>query len=351
MVVRKDGWPRPKILPRLAAIGAAFAALLGGAYFLFIEQAAISTVDPSRTIRVLSYSSFLNSWGPGPEIIERFKRESGLDVAGGVEGGAGIDVIVHEVSDAGLLLKKLELFPADVVIGLDQLMLPEARKACAWKPLEGEPDFLPYDWGPMTFIYREGEIDPPKSLLDLLHERFRHAITLQDPRTSTPGLQFLYWVLDEMGVEAGFAFLEKLKPNLHSVSGSWSMAYGIFTKKEAKLAFSYSTSPVYHWMRENDMSYKPAIFATGHPAQVEYAGVPESCVNCEGGRRFAAFLLRPDVQKILMEKNFMMPIRKEVAAETLFAKLPQLTVREMRSLPALVRDREALLERWHQLGL
>jgi len=344
-------------------------------------------------VRVLSYSSFLNSWGPGPEIIELFKKEVGSGITIGVESDVGndagndakIDVIVHEASDAGLLLKKLELFPADVVIGLDQLMLPDARKARAWKPLEPvselyasgvssdraaegsggsnassesdgnipwrEPDFLPYDWGPMTFIYREGEIDPPKSLLDLLHERFRHSITLQDPRTSTPGLQFLYWVLDEMGVEPGFAFLKKLKPNLHSVSGSWSMAYGIFTKKEAKLAFSYLTSPVYHWMQESDMSYKPAIFETGHPVQVEYVGVPEGCVNCEGGRRFAAFLLRPDVQKILMEKNFMMPVRKSVARETLFAELPQPTIHQMRSLPELVRNREALLERWRQLGL
>ncbi|HVK61428.1 MAG TPA: hypothetical protein VM432_07755, partial [Bdellovibrionales bacterium] len=63
----------------------------------------------SNTLRVISYSSFVNSWGPGPEIVKRFTEET------------GIAVDLQDGGDAGLLLEKMKLFPADVVVGLDGL--------------------------------------------------------------------------------------------------------------------------------------------------------------------------------------------------------------------------------------
>lgn len=306
--------------------------------------------EASRLVKVLAYSSFMNSWGPGPEIAKRFQTETGIEVQ------------FHDAGDSGLLLKKLELFPADAVIGFDQLTLPEARSARKWRDLSNAPGlpenlrfkeagFLPFDWGPMGFVYREGEIEPPKNFNDLLDARFQSTMALQDPRTSTPGIQFLFWVLDEMGIDEGFAFLAKLKPNIHSVGSNWTTSYGAFTKKEAKLAFSYVTSPLYHVMNENDRSYKAAIFESGHPVQVEYAAVPESCGNCTAGERFVLFLLKPDIQKIIMEKNVMMPVIGEAATGTEFATMPQAQVREWKNLPLLLEKRQELFDRWRDLGL
>lgn len=299
-------------------------------------------------VRVLTYSGFIAAWGPGPELAKLFEERTGLKVE------------FRDGGDAGLLLKKLELFPSDVVLGLDPLNLKEAEKAAKWRKLPADlaadlsPEegfFIAFDWAPLAFIYRPGEIEPPKSLTDLADPRFKGRIALIDPRTSTPGLQFYFWVLDEMGVDEGLKFLASLKDNVQSVSGSWSQAYGIFTKKQAGLAFSYLTSPVYHRLQENDSSYQAAVFADGHPAQTEFAAIPEACVACDPAEKFVRFMLEPDAQKIIMAKNVMLPVRGGVKDGTEFANVPEVKARQWKNLPALLENREALFTRWQELGL
>lgn len=303
-----------------------------------------------QILHVLSYSAFIGSWGPGPEIAKQFKAATGITVQ------------FLNAGDAGLLLKKLELFPADVVAGLDGLSLGLARNSAKWRPLKGvipegrpwaEPEFAPFDWAPMAFIYRSGEVLPPLSLNDLHDQRYRGKIALEDPRTSTPGAQFFFWILDEFGIDEGFKFFEKLRPNIKLVGASWSQAYGAFTKKQAMLAFSYLTSPVYHWTEEKDMTYQPAVFSTGHPVQIEYAAIAESCENCEAAEKFIQFLLATETQKLLMQKNYMFPVDSSAAKGTSFADLSLLDVRvrEWRNLPFLLERRDQLFERWRNLGL
>lgn len=299
------------------------------------------------TVRVLSYSGFVNSWGPGPEIAMKFFEATGMNVE------------LHDGGDAGLLLKKLDLFPADVVIGFDQANLPEAEATRAWRDINpgnalGAPwskgRFVAFDWSPMAFIYRQGEVEPPRSLGDLTDERFRGSIVLQDPRTSTPGLQFLLWVLDEMGMDEGFEFLKRLKPNIHSVSSGWSTAYGIFKKGQAKLAFSYLTSPTYHWLEEKDRRYQAATFSSGHPVQIEFVAVPESCENCEGAEGFARFLLKPEIQEFIMNRNFMFPVVESAKAGE-FLKLPSVRTLDPDLQIELMRKKNEIFARWRDLGI
>ena len=339
-------------LALLASLWPFFLALSAFAGSLAYLLGAPSTAGRGA-VRVLSYSAFLGSWGPGPELAKRFTAKTGVAVQ------------FLDAGDAGLLLKKLELFPSDVVVGLDGLSLAETRAAGVWRPLDAirgaidrspswrEPEFAAYDWSQMSFVYRKGELEPPRSLQELLDPRFRGAIALEDPRTSTPGLQFLLWVLDELGTDAGFEFLEKLKPNIHSVGASWSQAYGAFSKKRAKLAFSYVTSAAYHWLEENDYEYQPAVFATGHPVQVEYAAISAKCSDCTAAEAFVSFLLEPESQKLIMRKNYMFPVDTAAAAGTPFAGLlgAGIKTRAWRGLPALLAEREQLFDRWRRLGL
>lgn len=305
----------------------------------------------AKIVRVLAYSAFINSWGPGPEIAKAFEADTGLKVE------------FQEGGDAGVLLKKLELFPADVVIGFDQLSLANARATRPWRGLPDDvssivfkdpswktTDFLAFDWSPLAFVLREGEIKPPQALSDLLDSRFKGAIAVQDPRTSSPGLQLFFWVLDSMGVDDGFKFLSKLKPNLHSVSANWSTAYGFFSKKQAKLAFSYLTSPVYHRVQEKDSTYQAAVFESGHPVQVEYAGVPDACRNCDGAQSFLRFLLKPETQKIIMEKNVMLPVIDSVRSGE-FASVPEVKILPADQFLSLMERKDEFLGRWQELGL
>lgn len=339
----------------LRGLPVAVAAIALVVAFLFLLN-DIQGKSSQAKLKVLSYSGFVNSWGAGPEIAKRFLDETGIEIE------------FHDGGDAGLLLKKLEFFPADLVIGFDQATIAEAAEARPWRALSErylanvieevrpvaarwlEEGFVPFDWAPMAFVYRQGEVEPPQSLQDLLDERFRGAIALQDPRTSTPGLQFLLWVLAELGIDEGFTFLERLKPNIHSVSSGWSAAYGLFTKKQTKLVFSYLTSPLYHLLEENDSSYRAAVFPKGHPIQIEFAAIPDNCVQCVRAEMFIDFLLEPEIQTLIMKKNFMLPVING-GVEGEFARLPAIGIMNFERQAELMKQKDELLARWQSLGL
>jgi thiamine transport system substrate-binding protein len=283
-------------------------------------------VATGHTLHILTYSSFVGATGPGPELISAFKKRCRCEVETATAG------------DAGLLVERVKLAhssaPFDVVIGLDQQSLGTAMSELRWKrlPLEQftfkDPAklirseyFAPYDWAPMTFIYRKGEVQPPVSLDDLLDVRFKNLIAIEDPRSSTPGLQFYQWVRAVKGEKAE-AYLEALKPNIHSVSPNWSYAYGLFQKKQAKLVFSYATSPIFHWSQEKDRSYQPAVFEQGHPYQMEYLGIPDTCHECMLATTFVNMMLSPSGQDVISTKNFMLPTVATFEVTGLFRELP-----------------------------
>ncbi len=308
--------------------------------------------ESENALRILAYSSFTASWGPGPELVTMFEAE--MRKAGKPEA----KVILMQAEDAGLLIAKMRSFPADVVIGFDQLGRHLAEKSQAWRPHGiskarfSDAKFLAFDWAPLGFIYRKGETDPPKNFDDLLDARFENAIALQDPRSSSPGFQFLSWLVTEMGEEAAFAYLRKLKPNVQSTSGSWSQSYGIFTRGLAKLAFGYETSILYHRLSEKDDRYEFIRFPGQHPTQFEFAAIPESCGQCEMAQEFLEFLVRPEAQAVIMKKNWMLPVNSAAAKGTPFEPL-------MNSAPTLItrkkidgRDPEdELLKRWREAVL
>lgn len=280
-----------------------------------------------KRMRILAYSSFMGSTGPGLQLVEDFKRQCGCSVE------------VSNAGDAGLIVERLLLSRKDqfdLVIGLDQFALADAEKKIHWRAIDSHDmpfvpevkshvsaNFVPYDWAPMTFIYRKDEIEPPKSLADLISEEYRSKIAIQDPRSSTPGFEFFQWVMAVKKDKAA-SFLEALKPNVQSISPSWSFSYGLFKKGLAKLVFSYVTSLVYHWEVESDHRYQAAIFADGHPYQVEFAGIPETCTECDLASQFLKTMMSVRGQKLIASKNFMFPAISGVEMSSTYSQLPKL---------------------------
>lgn len=158
---------------------------------------------------------------------------------------------------------------------------------------------------------------------------YEKSLSLIDPRTSTPGYQFLEWVVSLYGTEKALTFFKEIDRSIFTVSSGWSAAYGIFTKKQAKLVFSYQTSAVYHWQEDKDLSYQPAILSEAHPYQVEFAAVPEKCRSCEAGVEFVKFLLSKSAQTKIMKTNFMFPVIDGVVEGTEFEKLPKLKLQTL----------------------
>lgn len=306
-------------------------------------------------LRVFGYSSFIGQWGPGPHLKALFEKDCNCQVE------------YIEGADSGILLQRLKIegasLGADLVVGLDQFDLQKALAEQKWRELsisgldvydEVKPAlqnnyFVPYDWGVIAFVGRKSELfKRPQSLEDILLPEFKRKIALQDPRTSSPGLQFLYWVTHIKGEEEGFKYISKTMDQVHSYSPTWSAAYGLFSKKQALLALSYVTSPVYHLLEEKNSDYMALEFKEGHPIQYEFMGIPDFCRNCELAERYVNLMLSEQGQRLIMEKNYMFPIIKNVKEGTPFADVPQFKTLHEFQIPS-AEEVERLLKKWTEV--
>lgn len=312
--------------------------------------------DSSKTIfRVFASSSFRDEYGPGPKIKELFEKTCQCKVE------------FLDSSDSSLLIQRLKTQEAgsgvDFVMGLDQLDLDSAEKAIQWKKVVTknetfEPLFLPmiqkgflipYNYGFLTFNARPSLVQElPASLEDLLKPEFKGQIALQDPRTSSPGFQFISWLIQLYGEEGAFQYLSKLGPQVHSYSPSWSGAYGHYSKGQAKLVFSYSTSPIYHQLNEASSDFQALQLKEGLPLQVEFFGVPAACTHCELAQTFANLVLSVQGQKIIMEKNYMLPVIQGVLNGTPFEKAKTGFAAFENFQWSPVTDRERIIKRWSE---
>lgn len=288
--------------------------------FLIREQKAV--------LKVFTYSSFASKWGPGPVLKSIFEKSCNCQVE------------FIEGADTGILLQRLKIegekLGADLVIGFDQYDLQKAVVELNWRSmdfssLDVDPIvksslknefFVPYDWGVLSFVTKKDfRISPTISLDDLTRSEYSRKIALQDPRTSSVGLQFVMWVLKTKGQEEGYKYLGRMMQQAHSHSPSWSTAYGLFKSGQVDLVFSYLTSPLYHQIEEKNENFKALEMVEPQPVQVEFAGIPSFCRSCELAENFLNLLLSPEGQKIVMEKNYMMPVLKNVKTGTPFEQI------------------------------
>jgi len=104
-----------------------------------------------------------------------------------------------------------------------------------------------------------------------------------DPRTSTPGLGLLAWTQAVYG-DNWEDYWKRLAPSILAMTPGWDTGYGLFTKGEAPLVLSYSTSPAYHKAYENSERYRALVFEEGHPLEIEMAGVLINSKKKSSGR-------------------------------------------------------------------
>src|SRR5436190_3838596 len=269
-------------------------------------------VSAAQTLTIYTYQSFVADWGPGPKIKAAFEKECDCTIQW------------VAITDGVAILNRLKLegarTAADVVLGLDTNLTAEARATGLFGPHQQDAGslklpvawsddlFLPYDYAHFAVVYDTKAIaQPPKSLDELVNGDASQKIVLEDPRTSTPGLGFLLWMKSVYGDKAADTW-RKLKPRVLTTTPGWDEAYGLFTKGEAPMVFSYTTSPAYHIIAENSDRYAAAAFAEGHYLQIEVAGLIEASPRKELARKFLNFMIGPGFQDQIPTNNWMFPV-------------------------------------------
>jgi thiamine transport system substrate-binding protein len=307
--------------------------------------------DEKPTLTVYTYSSFSGEYGPGGTIKERFEETCGCTLQW------------VSTDDAGTLLSRLKLegegTDADVVLGLDTNLIAEAEATGLFQPHGVDPEsldlpvewtsetFLPFDWGWFAFVYDATRLpDPPESLDALVNAEDGPAVVIQDPRTSTPGLGLLLWMRAVYGDEAPAAW-QKLAPKIVTVTQGWSEAYGLFLEGEADMVLSYTTSPAYHQIVEDDQTKKAAIFPEGHGMQIEVAGMTNVTDEPELAREFLQFMLSEPFQSAIPEGNWMYPAKEpDEGLPDAFALLPTPDKSYLTAPADVAENRRAWIEEW-----
>jgi thiamine transport system substrate-binding protein len=267
---------------------------------------AASAAAAQTELTVYTYDSFVSDWGPGPKIEEAFEAVCDCDLKFVGNG------------DGAALLARLKLegarTEADVVLGLDTSLIAAAMETGLFVetpvtadyalPIEWtDTTFAPYDWGYFAFVHNT-DITPPANFKELAASDMK--IVIQDPRSSTPGLGLLMWVKDAYGDEAP-AIWEGLADNVVTVTKGWSEAYGLFLEGEADMVLSYTTSPAYHIIAEEDDTKAAAVFDEGHYMQIEVVGRLAASDAPELAAEFLQFMVSDAAQSILPTTNWMYP--------------------------------------------
>jgi len=283
-------------------------------------------------LTIYTYDSFTADWGPGPALTKSF------------EATCGCKLNWVALEDGAALLSRLKIegrkTKADVILGLDTNLTAEAAATGLFAPSgvdtsalklpigwgaaaagqgagDGKTpplsaaeaaDFVPYDYGYFAFVYDSEKLpNPPQSLADLAKPGDQPKMILMDPRSSTPGLGLLLWVKAVYGDKAKETWTA-IAPKILTVSKGWSEGYGLFTKGEAPLVLSYTTSPAYHEINDKTEKYKALNFPEGNYLQVEVAGRLKSSRQQELAKKFLAFLTTAEVQKLIPTTNYMFPV-------------------------------------------
>lgn len=279
----------------------------------------ISAARSKPVLTVYTYDAFQSKWGPGPKLKEQFETTCACELK------------FIPAADGAALLSKLKIegkqTKADVVVGLDSTMTKDAKSTDLFQttkpntnwfipvPIEDLDTFQPVDFGWYAFMYNTRtfaakfkDVHPPSSLDQLLSSPLlAKQIIIQDPRSSSVGLGLLLWLHARFGEHA-----EKAMKDLHKqtllVGRGWSDSYSKFTKGEALVVLSYSTSEAYHREEEKTDQFRAMAFGDGQYLQVEVAGIIRHSKNATLAKTFLDFLATPKAQATIARGNWMYPV-------------------------------------------
>ncbi len=261
-------------------------------------------------LNIYTYDSFAAEWGAGPPLKEAFERKCNCKLNW------------LATSSSISALRKIQLegkkSKADILLGLDSSIVGEALATDLFVkheldlsainvPNDWSSDyFVPFDYGYFAFIYNKEFLpNPPTSFEELIKSKKK--ILIQDPRSSTPGLGLVLWLKAAYKNDAKQMWRE-ISKQVVTMTKSWSEAYNLFLKGEADMVLSYTTSPAYHKIIEQDERFVAANFSEGNYTQIEVAAIVKTSNNKQLAREFLSWLVSEEAQAIIPTTNWMYPV-------------------------------------------
>ncbi len=285
----------------------------------------------STSLRVYTYDSLTGKNSFGEFLAESFLKKTGTKVEFISFGTAG--EALNQILIEGPKTK------ADLVMGVDELLFLRVQKKQLFEEVESaslknlespfiknrlDPSFVPFDYGFLAFVFDSSTTTLPSPIRLSTFSKWltsKQKIALQDPRTSSLGLEFLVWTYESLGNQAK-DFWKGISPFVLTFSPGWSGAYELFLKKQVDFVLSYTTSPAYHSMREGKKNITSLLFSEGHFKQVEGLAILKTSPQKDLARKFIELVLSQEAQTQLPTFQWMYPARAGVKLPKDFQEIP-----------------------------
>jgi thiamine transport system substrate-binding protein len=273
-----------------------------------------------ETLVVATYAPFIDapSTSPGAWIKSAFESE--FDAR-----------LVWQTPDSEInyfIERKLQgvSAEADVYVGLnvdqlirideklDEALFAEAGDLAGLSDVKTDLQFdpqgrsVPYDTSYVSLVYNENEATAPETFDGLLDPEFEGDLLAQNPTATQTGRAFLLHTVANRGEDGYLDYWSRLQDNGVRILGSWSDSYSAYLGGEAPMVVSYSTDQVYAARDDQPLSEHQIRFLDD-----------EGYANPEGMARFAdasapdlatrflEFMLRPEVQGQIAQRNVAFP--------------------------------------------
>ena len=304
-----------------------FVSVAGGG--LVSLSGCTSDIIGDSTVTIATYDSFVDGEDPvGPWLKEEFEAEYDATVEFRTP-SAGINQYIQRAQqDADI---DVDLF---VGLNVDELIrVDEQLDSPLFDSLDGglersdrvrdelrfDPDgrAVPYDTGYISLVYDEDEVEP-ETFEDLTDPENQGELIVQNAQQSDPGTAFLLWTIHEFGPDGYLDYWAELEDNDVRVLGSWNDAYNAYLNEEADMVVSYSTDQVFN----GDVPRHQIGFLNDQGyAQPEGMARFADAPNPDGAQDLMEFMLRPDVQGVIAEKNVQFPAVNDAELDEEFDEL------------------------------
>lgn len=296
------------------------------------------TLYSRRTLVIYTYDSLLK-WGKEPEkvwesVFTEFGKRYGCEVKVRTFPGAR-EMLLALIEE----LRTLKSTRADVVIGIDNIMVFEVKREELFSPytpsnidelderlvasLDPEHYVIPYDFSVIAFVYDTKYVTPRNlSFTDFYDPELASTLIVEDPTLSSTGLNFLIWQILFYEKVLGRDWKEwwvNVRDHVKVVP-SWGDAYDIFLNEAAgrHIVVSYGTDPAYSLYFYNSTRYAASLAHRGLRfkgyawLQIEGIGILKGSQNKDLAEKFVEWFLSKDVQRYIPLNQWMYPANKLV---------------------------------------
>jgi thiamine transport system substrate-binding protein len=312
-----------------------------------------------------------DSFAISPAVKKAFEEESGLTLKI-LKGGDAGEVATRALLTAGNP-------EGDVLFGIDDNLLARALEGDVFDPYESsgladvDPEWVldpenrvtPIDHGEVclnvdTAWYAERALRPPSSIEDLVDERYRGQLVVENPATSTPGLAFLLATIARDGEDGWQRYWEQLRENGVLVVDGSEEAYTVRfsgasgSRGDRPVVVSYASSPpaevIFRTPRPTEAP--TAVVEDSCYRQIEFAGVLRGARNEDGARKLIDFMLSRRFQEDIPLTMFVFPVNREAGLPPEFEKYAVVPESPLQLAPEEVEaNRERWVDEWTRIVL